>query len=207
MGMVPEWQKRVPSVSQRMCPLCQVSALFISLCQAKCSTCSSLHAVPSSVFTPAVAVVCALHIAELRGSAFRDTQCSQSRSDSVLVPRKMCWEILGWSLRHFENFQNRGDTNSLTWVPISSSWDPLMSVWGEPRACELVNHWCSTRASACPAPASVWLCALGVIDASGRIPVRSFWKPGHSQSSACYWAGAGYVRGRALCRCQANNRV
>lgn len=190
-----------------MCPLCQLIALFLSPCQAESSTCSSLHAVPSSVCAPA-AVVCTLGIAELQDSASRETQCSQSCSDSVLMPRKKCagkylaevWGIL-------RILEQREDTNSLAFVPNSSCKIPLMSVWGEPQACELVTHLCSTRASACPALASVWLCALGETDASGRIPEGWSCQQGRSRSSTCCWAGAGGVRGHALCRCPANNLV
>lgn len=46
-----------------------------------------LHAVPSSVCKLAAAV-CALYIAELQGSALRETQCSQYCSDSVPMPGK-----------------------------------------------------------------------------------------------------------------------
>lgn len=35
---------------ERMSPLCQVLALFLFLCHAESSTCSLLHAVPSSVY-------------------------------------------------------------------------------------------------------------------------------------------------------------
>lgn len=191
-----------------MCPLCQVLALFLSLCQAESSTCSSLHAVPSSVCTPA-AVVCTLCIAEQWGSAFREAQCSQSCTDSVLMPRKKNVPENTWQKsKAFREFlEQREVTNSLAFVPNSSSKVPLMSVWGEPRACELVSHLCSTRASACPALASVWLCVLEEIDASGRIPAGWSCQQGHSRSSTCYWAGAGDVQGHALCRCPVNNLV
>lgn len=82
-----------------------------------------------------------------------------------------------------------------------------MSVWGEPRACELVRQLCSTRASACPALPSVWLCSQEEIDASGRIPADWSCQSGHYRSSTCCWAGAGGVQGHALYRCPENNLV
>ena len=96
-----------------MCPLIgQVLALFLSLYQAESSTCL-LHAVPSSVCRPA-AVVCTLNIAELHGSAFWETHCSQSCSDSVLMPGKKCaGEYLArvWGMWRILE-QSREDTNS-----------------------------------------------------------------------------------------------
>lgn len=129
------------------------------------------------------------------------------------MPKQKCaGELLGRSLRHLQNF---GTEQRWPWLcstpsllfPFSSSKVPLMSVWGEPRACVLESQWCSTRASACPVPFSVWLCALEEIDASARIPVGWSCRWGPSRSWNCCRVRGGGVPGRAPCRCPASSLV
>lgn len=144
-------------------------------------------------------------VAENRDSADLQTL---SAPNLALTPSS-CLEktALGGSQMHLENWP-------LCYSPaqfLASFSDLLkvllMSVSGESPACELVRLLCSTRASACPAPASAWPSARGRSDASVRIPAGSSSPQGHSRSCTCRPAGAAGVPGRALCRCPANNLV
>lgn len=94
---------------------------------------------------------------------------------------------------------------SLPLVNVSPCKVLLMSVWGEPPACELVSQRWSTRASACPALAVMWLCALGESDASGHTPGGWSCPWGHFRSYTCCWAGGGGVPSREPCMCPGNS--
>lgn len=163
-----------------MSPLCQVLALFLFLCHAESSTCSLLHAVPSSVYKQLQFFFFSLKVvhcwAHCKARALDKLSCSQFCSDSLTQSsslEQMCWSILGCSLRHFKNFKaERTGHYSFTFVPNSLCKVVLMSVWGGPQACELVSQPCSTRASACPSLALVRLCMMEGSDASGHIRVR-----------------------------------
>lgn len=152
------------------------------------------------------ALVCTSDTAEMWGSAYlqafsasnlalTQSSCLEKCSGQCWVEARGIWRIL----------------LCVTLLPFFFFPDllnvPFMSVSGEPPACELVRLFCSTRASACPAPASAWPSARGGIDASVRIPVGWSSPWGHSRSCTCFRAGAAGVPGHALCRCPANNLV
>lgn len=152
------------------------------------------------------ALVCTSDTAEMWGSAslqafsasylaLTQSSCLKKCSEQCWVEARGIWRIL----------------LCVTLLPFIFFPDllkvPFMSVSGEPPACELVRLFCSTRASACPAPASAWPSARGGIDASVRIPVGWSSPWGHSRSCTCFRAGAAGVPDHALCRCPANNLV
>lgn len=179
--------------------------VFLLFCQAGSSTCSLLRTLLRPCLSAGCRRLLALHHQATRFSQWRNSARFALTQYSWL--RQMCWRILGKSLRHFENFRTE-DTSSAELLPRSCSSllfffkVPLMSVWREPQACELVSHLCSIRASACPAPASVSICALEGTVASGRIPLGWSCRRGHSQSSDL--ARAGDVPGHVLCKCPAS---